>query len=122
VSSRSGRAEMSRYLTVEEVAEALGVSASWVYKNQDLLVGNHQRRRAARGAAGDRGAAGGGRPQQRDGRRARVRGRPHPRSADRRRRRGRCHHPGGRHLPAASICGARAAWWPSEFGGPACVS
>jgi excisionase family DNA binding protein len=39
VSSRSGRAEMSRYLTVEEVAEALGVSASWVYKHQDLLGG-----------------------------------------------------------------------------------
>ena len=29
---------MSRYLTVEEVAEALGVSASWVYKHKDLLV------------------------------------------------------------------------------------
>ena len=28
---------MSRYLTVEEVAEALGVSASWVYKHKDLL-------------------------------------------------------------------------------------
>jgi excisionase family DNA binding protein len=30
---------MSRYLTVEEVAEALGVSASWVYKHTDLLGG-----------------------------------------------------------------------------------
>ena len=30
---------MSRYLTVEEVAEALGVSASWVYKHKDLLGG-----------------------------------------------------------------------------------
>jgi excisionase family DNA binding protein len=28
---------MSRYLTVEEVAEALAVSASWVYKHKDLL-------------------------------------------------------------------------------------
>ena len=27
---------MSRYLTVEEVAEALGVSVSWVYKHTDL--------------------------------------------------------------------------------------
>ena len=30
---------MSRYLTVEEVAEALGVSTSWVYKHKDLLGG-----------------------------------------------------------------------------------
>jgi excisionase family DNA binding protein len=30
---------MSRFLTVEEVAEALGVSASWVYKHIDLLGG-----------------------------------------------------------------------------------
>jgi excisionase family DNA binding protein len=30
---------MSRYLTVEEVAKALGVSASWVYKHKDLLGG-----------------------------------------------------------------------------------
>jgi excisionase family DNA binding protein len=30
---------MSRYLTVEEVAEALAVSASWVYKHKDLLGG-----------------------------------------------------------------------------------
>jgi excisionase family DNA binding protein len=30
---------MSRYLTVEEVAEALCVSASWVYKHKDLLGG-----------------------------------------------------------------------------------
>jgi excisionase family DNA binding protein len=30
---------MSRYLTVEEVAEELGVSASWVYKHKDLLGG-----------------------------------------------------------------------------------
>jgi excisionase family DNA binding protein len=30
---------MSRYLTVEQVAEALGVSASWVYKHTDLLGG-----------------------------------------------------------------------------------
>jgi excisionase family DNA binding protein len=30
---------MSRYLTVEEVAEALGVSANWVYKHTDLLGG-----------------------------------------------------------------------------------
>jgi excisionase family DNA binding protein len=30
---------MSRYLTVEEVAEALRVSASWVYKHKDLLGG-----------------------------------------------------------------------------------
>ena len=30
---------MSRYLTVEEVAEALGVSASWVYKHTELLGG-----------------------------------------------------------------------------------
>jgi excisionase family DNA binding protein len=30
---------MSRYLTVEEVAEALHVSASWVYKHKDLLGG-----------------------------------------------------------------------------------
>ena len=30
---------MSRYLSVEEVAEALGVSASWVYKHKDLLGG-----------------------------------------------------------------------------------
>jgi excisionase family DNA binding protein len=30
---------MSRYLTVEEVAEALSVSASWVYKHKDLLGG-----------------------------------------------------------------------------------
>ena len=30
---------MSRYLTVEEVAEALRVSASWVYKHKHLLGG-----------------------------------------------------------------------------------
>jgi excisionase family DNA binding protein len=30
---------MSRYLTVEEVAETLGVSSSWVYKHTDLLGG-----------------------------------------------------------------------------------
>ena len=30
---------MSRYLTVDQVAEALGVSASWVYKHTDLLGG-----------------------------------------------------------------------------------
>jgi excisionase family DNA binding protein len=30
---------LSRYLTVEEVAEALGVSASWVYKHKGLLGG-----------------------------------------------------------------------------------
>jgi excisionase family DNA binding protein len=30
---------MSRYLTVEEVAEALRVSASWVYKHKELLGG-----------------------------------------------------------------------------------
>jgi excisionase family DNA binding protein len=30
---------MSRYLSVEEVAEALGVSASWVYKHKDMLGG-----------------------------------------------------------------------------------
>jgi excisionase family DNA binding protein len=30
---------VSRYLTVEEVAEALSVSASWVYKHTDLLGG-----------------------------------------------------------------------------------
>jgi excisionase family DNA binding protein len=30
---------MSCYLTVEEVAEALRVSASWVYKHKDLLGG-----------------------------------------------------------------------------------
>jgi excisionase family DNA binding protein len=30
---------MTRYLTVEEVAEALGVSVSWVYKHKDLLGG-----------------------------------------------------------------------------------
>jgi len=30
---------MSRYLTVEEVAEALRVSASWVYKHKNLLGG-----------------------------------------------------------------------------------
>jgi len=30
---------MSRYLTVEEVAQALGVSASWVYKHKELLGG-----------------------------------------------------------------------------------
>ena len=30
---------MSSYLTVEEVAEALHVSASWVYKHKDLLGG-----------------------------------------------------------------------------------
>ena len=30
---------MSRYLTVEEVAETLAVSASWVYKHKDLLGG-----------------------------------------------------------------------------------
>ena len=30
---------MSRYLTVEEGAEVLGVSASWVYKHTDLLGG-----------------------------------------------------------------------------------
>jgi excisionase family DNA binding protein len=30
---------MSRYLTVEEVAEALHVSASWVYKHKGLLGG-----------------------------------------------------------------------------------
>jgi excisionase family DNA binding protein len=30
---------MSRYLTVEEVAEALAVSASWVYKHKELLGG-----------------------------------------------------------------------------------
>jgi excisionase family DNA binding protein len=30
---------MSRYLTVEEVAETLRVSASWVYKHKDLLGG-----------------------------------------------------------------------------------
>ena len=30
---------MTRYLTVEEVAEALGVSASWVYKHKVLLGG-----------------------------------------------------------------------------------
>ena len=28
---------MSRYLTVEEVADALRVSASWVYKHKELL-------------------------------------------------------------------------------------
>src|SRR5215218_6381632 len=39
VRSRPRRAPMSRYLTVEEVAEALGVSASWVYKHTDLLGG-----------------------------------------------------------------------------------
>ena len=37
--SRPRRAPMSRYLTVEEVAEALGVSASWVYKHKDMLGG-----------------------------------------------------------------------------------
>jgi excisionase family DNA binding protein len=30
---------MSCYLTVEEVAEALRVSVSWVYKHKDLLGG-----------------------------------------------------------------------------------
>jgi excisionase family DNA binding protein len=30
---------MSRYLTVEEVAEALRVSGSWVYKHKNLLGG-----------------------------------------------------------------------------------
>jgi excisionase family DNA binding protein len=30
---------LSRYLTVEEVAEALGISVSWVYKHKDLLGG-----------------------------------------------------------------------------------
>jgi excisionase family DNA binding protein len=30
---------VSRYLTVEEVAEVLGVSSSWVYKHKDLLGG-----------------------------------------------------------------------------------
>ena len=30
---------MSRYLTVAEVAEALCVSVSWVYKHKDLLGG-----------------------------------------------------------------------------------
>ena len=30
---------MSRYLTVEEVAESLRVSVSWVYKHKDLLGG-----------------------------------------------------------------------------------
>ena len=30
---------MSRYLTVEEVAERLGVSVSWVYRHKDLLGG-----------------------------------------------------------------------------------
>jgi excisionase family DNA binding protein len=30
---------LSGYLTVEEVAEALGVSVSWVYKHKDLLGG-----------------------------------------------------------------------------------
>jgi excisionase family DNA binding protein len=30
---------MSRYLTVGEVAEALRVSPSWVYKHKDLLGG-----------------------------------------------------------------------------------
>jgi excisionase family DNA binding protein len=30
---------MSRYLTVDEVAEALCVSVSWVYKHKDLLGG-----------------------------------------------------------------------------------
>jgi excisionase family DNA binding protein len=30
---------MSRYLSVEEVAETLAVSASWVYKHKDLLGG-----------------------------------------------------------------------------------
>jgi excisionase family DNA binding protein len=30
---------MSRYLTVEEVADALRVSASWVYKHKELLGG-----------------------------------------------------------------------------------
>jgi excisionase family DNA binding protein len=30
---------VSRYLTVEEVAEALRVSASWVYKHKELLGG-----------------------------------------------------------------------------------
>ena len=39
VRSHPWRAPMSRYLTVEEVAEALGVSASWVYKHKDLLGG-----------------------------------------------------------------------------------
>ena len=43
---------MSRYLTVEEVAEALGVSASWVYKHKDLL-----------GASGS-GSASGGSPSR----------------------------------------------------------
>ena len=30
---------MSRYLTVEEVAETLSVSVSWVYKHKQLLDG-----------------------------------------------------------------------------------
>jgi excisionase family DNA binding protein len=30
---------MKRYMTVEEVAEALDVSASWVYKHKELLGG-----------------------------------------------------------------------------------
>lgn len=30
---------MSRYLTVEEVAESLSVSVSWVYKHKELLGG-----------------------------------------------------------------------------------
>jgi excisionase family DNA binding protein len=30
---------MSRYLTVEEVADALRVSPSWVYKHKELLGG-----------------------------------------------------------------------------------
>jgi excisionase family DNA binding protein len=30
---------VSRYLTVEEVAESLSVSASWVYKHKELLGG-----------------------------------------------------------------------------------
>jgi excisionase family DNA binding protein len=30
---------VSRYLTVEEVAESLRVSVSWVYKHKDLLGG-----------------------------------------------------------------------------------
>jgi excisionase family DNA binding protein len=37
--SRPRRAPMSRFLTVEEVAEALGVSVSWVYKHKELLGG-----------------------------------------------------------------------------------
>jgi hypothetical protein len=53
---------MSRYLTVEEVAEALGVSASWVYKHTDLTTLLAQPGRgSARPATED---TDGGRPRQ----------------------------------------------------------